>query len=179
MLFSRILALCGVIGPMEQSEAKEFILKNKLDTLNSVKCAEIGKACVCGNLRKASRMISQIYDEFLKPSGLKATQTALLMTVKSFGGATVSKLAKSTITDRTTVTRNLKLLEKKGLVKTEPGEDQREKVVTITDKGIDALLCAYPFWEEAQHHVAEIIGEDKSANIVKELSGMVSMLRKR
>ena len=164
---------------MEQSEVKEVILKNKMDTLNSVQCAEIGKACVCGNLRKASRLISQIYDEFLKPSGLKATQSALLMTIKSFERATISKLAKWTIMDRTTVTRNLKVLEKKGLVKIQLGEDQRKKVVTITDKGIDALLSGYPFWEEAQHHVAEIIGEDKSNHIVKELSDMVSMLRKR
>ena len=164
---------------MEQSEAKEVVLKNKMDTLNSVKCAEIGKACVCGNLRKASRLISQIYDEFLKPSGLKATQSALLMTIKGLERVNVSKLAKWTITDRTTVTRNLKLLENKGLVKIEPGENQRERVVTITDKGIDALLSAYPFWEEAQHHVAEIIGENKSNLIVKDLSDMVSMLRKR
>jgi len=164
---------------MEQSEVKEVILKNKMDTLNSVQCAEIGKACVCGNLRKASRLISQIYDEFLKPSGLKATQSALLMTIKSFERATISKLAKWTIMDRTTVTRNLKVLEKKGLVKIQLGEDQRKKVVTITDKGIDVLLSGYPFWEEAQHHVAEIIGEDKSNHIVKELSDMVSMLRKR
>ena len=164
---------------MEQSDAKEVILQNTMDTLNSTKCAEIGKACVCANLRKTSRLISQIYDEFLKPSGLKATQSALLMTVKSVGRATVSKLAKWTIMDRTTVTRNLKLLEKKGLVKIESGEDKREKVVTITDTGIDALLSGIPFWEEAQHHVAEIIGEDKSNRIVKELSYMVSMFRKR
>jgi len=164
---------------MEQSEVKEVILKNKMDTLNSVQCAEIGKACVCGNLRKASRLISQIYDEFLKPSGLKATQSALLMTIKGFERVTVSKLAKWSIMDRTTVTRNLKVLEKKGLVKIQLGEDQRKKVVTITDKGIDVLLSGYPFWEEAQHHVAEIIGEDKSNHIVKELSDMVSMLRKR
>ena len=164
---------------MEQSEAKEVVLKNKMDTLNSVKCAEIGKACVCGNLRKASRLISQIYDEFLKPSGLKATQYALLMTIKGFGRVTISKLAKWIIMDRTTVTRNLKLLENKGLVNTESGEDKRERVVTITDKGIDALMSAYPLWEEAQHYVAESIGKDKSNRIVKDLSGMVSMLRKR
>ena len=164
---------------MEQPEAKEVTLKIKGDTLDSVKCAEIGKACVCGNLRKASRLISQIYDEFLKPSGLKATQFALLMTIKGVGRVTISKLAKWTVMDRTTVTRNLKLLEKKGLVKTEPGEDKRERVVTITDRGIDALMSANPLWEEAQHCVAESIGEDKSNRIVNDLSGMVSVLRKR
>jgi len=164
---------------MERSEAKEVILKNRMDTLNSVQCSEIGKACVCGNLRKASRLISQTYDEFLRPSGLKATQFALLMTVRGLGKATVSKLADWAIMDRTTVTRNLNLLEKKGLVKIEPGKDQRERVVTITDKGIDALLSGHPLWEEAQHHVAEIIGEDKSNSIVKELSDMVFMFRKK
>ena len=97
--------------------AKEVILKNKMDQLNRVKCAEIGKACVCANLRKASRLISQTYDEFFRPSGLKATQFALLMTVRGFGRATVSKLANWAIMDRTTVTRNLKLLEKKEFVK--------------------------------------------------------------
>jgi len=164
---------------MERTKAKEVILKNKMDTLNSVKCAEMGKACVCANLRKASRLISQTYDEFLRPSGLKVTQFALLMTVRGFGRITVSKLAKWTIMDRTTVTRNLKLLEKKDWVKIEPGDDQRERVVTITDKGIDALLSGQPFWEKAQQHVTEIIGEDKTDRIVKELSDMVYMLRKK
>ena len=143
-----------------------------MGTLNSVQCVEIGKACVCGNLRKASRLISQIYDEFLRPSGLKVTQFALLMTVRGFGKTTVSKLAKWAIMDRTTVTRNLKILEKKGLVKIEPGKDQRERVVTITDKGIDALLSGRPFWEKAQQHVSEIIGKDKSSRIVIERRGL-------
>jgi DNA-binding MarR family transcriptional regulator len=101
------------------------------------------------------------------------------MTVRGFGRTTVSKLAEWAIMDRTTVTRNLKLLEKKGLAKIETGEDQRERVVTITGKGIDALLSGCPFWEKAQHHVAEIIGGDKSNRIVKELSDMVSLLRKK
>ena len=162
-----------------RSQSKEAISKNKMDTLNSITCAEIGKACVCANLRKASRLISQTYDEFLRPSGLKVTQFALLMTMRGFGSTTVSKLAKWAIMDRTTVTRNLKLLDNKGLVKIEPGKDQREKMVTITDKGIEALLAGHPFWEEAQNHVAEIIGEDRSNRIVKELSHMVSMLRKK
>jgi DNA-binding MarR family transcriptional regulator len=80
--------------------------------------------------------------------------------------------------DRTTVTRNLKLLEKKGLVNIEPGKDQRERIVTLTDSGIKALVSALPYWEEAQHHVSEICGEDRTSHMVKEVSHMVSMLRK-
>ena len=74
--------------------------------------------------------------------------------------------------------RALKLLEKKRLVNIEPGKDQRERVVTLTDNGIKALVSALPHWEEAQHHVAEICGEDRIGHMVKEISHMVSMLRK-
>ena len=149
-----------------------------MDKLNSLECAEVGITCVCGNLRKASRLVSQIYDEFLRPSGLKATQFGLLMMIKGFGRATVTKLADWAVLDRTTFTRNLKLLEKKGHVKIESGEDQRERVVSLTDKGSDAILFGLPFWEKAQQHVAEIIGEDKKNRIVKELSSIVTLLRK-
>lgn len=94
-------------------------------------------------------MITQTYDEFLRPSGLRGTQFGLLMVVRGFGEITVTKLADWAIMDRTTVTRNLKLLEKKRLVNIEPGRDQRERVVTITANGINALLSALPYWEEA------------------------------
>jgi len=100
------------------------------------------------------------------------------MVVRGFGKITVTKLAEWAIMDRTTETRNLKLLEKKRLVNIEPGKDQRERVVTLTDNGIKALVSALPHWEEAQHHVAEICGEDRIGHMVKEISHMVSMLRK-
>ena len=149
-----------------------------MDKLNSLKCAEVGVTCVNGNLRKASRLVSQIYDEFLRPSGLKATQFGLLMMIRGFGEATVTKLAGWAVMERTTFTRNLKLLEKKGYVKIEPGQDQRERVVSLADKGSDAILSGLPLWEKAQQHVAEIIGEDKKNRIVKELSSIVTLLSK-
>jgi DNA-binding MarR family transcriptional regulator len=150
-----------------------------MDSLTDSKCAEIGKACVASNLRKANRLITQTYDAFLKPSGLRSTQFGILMMVRGFGSVTVTKLANWAIMDRTTVTRNLKLLEAKGLVKIEPGEDQRERVVTITDQGLTDLLSALPHWEEAQHHIADIFGRERSSQLVRELSKMVSTLRHR
>lgn len=143
------------------------------------KCAEIGKACVSSNLRKASRLITQTYDGFLRPSGLRSTQFGILMMVRGFGRVTVTKLANWAIMDRTTVTRNLKLLEGKELVRIEPGEDQRERVVSITESGIMALESALPYWEEAQQHVAEVFGRERSDQMVRELSNMVSKFRHR
>ena len=150
-----------------------------MDVLNNAKCAEMGKSCVCLNLRKASRMITQTYDESLRPSGLRVTQFGLMMVVKGVGKVTVTKLAKWATMERTTVTRNLKLLEKKGFVKIEPGEDQRERVVTLTDEGIQALNAALPFWEKAQQDIKEIFGEDRTSHVIKEVSKMTSILRNR
>jgi len=73
-----------------------------MDALNSVKCSEMGRSCVCLNLRKASRMITQTYDEFLRPSGLRGTQFGLLMVVKGVGKVTVTKLAEWATMERTT-----------------------------------------------------------------------------
>ena len=151
----------------------------KIDPLDHRKCSEIGKTCVCSNLRKASRLITQTYDEFLRPAGLRGTQFGLLMSVKGFGSTTVKRLAGWTITDRTTVARNLKLLEKKGHIMIEPGKDLRERVVTITSEGSKALMAALPLWEKAQHHVDEIFGTQRTRHVVTELSKMVSTLRKK
>jgi DNA-binding MarR family transcriptional regulator len=151
----------------------------QIDPLDHLKCSEIGKACVCSNLRKASRLITQTYDEFLRPAGLRGTQFALLMSVKGFGSTTVKTLAGWTIMDRTTVARNLKLLEKKGHIMIKPGKDLRERVVTITHEGSDTLIAALPLWEKAQDHIDEIFGKQRTRHVVAELSNMVSTMRKK
>lgn len=101
------------------------------------------------------------------------------MIIRGFGKVTIKKLADWAIMDRTTVTRNLKLLEKKGSIRIEPGKDHRERVVTLTHEGITALVAAIPFWEKAQHHVGEIFGKDRTSRVVRELSKMVSTVRNK
>ncbi|MCJ7774271.1 MAG: hypothetical protein MUP22_14205, partial [Desulfobacterales bacterium] len=59
------------------------------------------------------------------------------------------------------------------------GEDQRERVVTLTHDGIESLNAALPFWEKAQHYVTEIFGKDRTHHVVKEVSKMTSMLHNR
>jgi DNA-binding MarR family transcriptional regulator len=148
-----------------------------MDFLDPSHCSRVGRACVCANLRKTSRLVSQIYDEYLRPSGLKVTQFSLLMTVRGFGEITVTRLADRAVVDRTTVARNIRILEKKGLISISPGEDQRERVVKITDAGNRALESALPHWEEAQRHIEDVMGAEKTAQIVEDLSEAVSKLR--
>ena len=117
--------------------------------------------CVCGSVRKAARAVTKIYDDALRPAGIRITQLGILGVAVRIGPVTVTQLAEVTLTDRTTLTRNLKLLEKKGLVQIGPGSDQREREITITERGRDTLRVAYPLWQEVQAKVIEALGADR------------------
>lgn len=76
------------------------------------------------NLRKVTRAVSQLYDRMLKPSVLRVTQFSLLVELAIVGSTIISELADKMVMDRTTLTRNLKPLEKRGLVVIAPGQDR-------------------------------------------------------
>jgi DNA-binding MarR family transcriptional regulator len=83
-----------------------------------------------------------------------------------------------TVTERTTITRNLTILEKKGLIVIEPGKDRRERQVTITELGKEALIAAIPLWEAAQAHIEQGLGGDRMGSLLKDLSEIISLSRK-
>ena len=146
--------------------------------LNPERCKEIGISCACYNLRKAARATTRLYDDFLKPSGLRATQYSVLMAAKLRGPVTLKKLAEITVTERTTLTRNLTILEKKGFICIEQGKDRRERKVTITEKGEAALVAAIPLWEAAQAHIEQGLGGERMGSLLKDLSDIVSISHK-
>ncbi len=90
---------------------------------------------------------------------------------------TVTRLAEETVTDRTTLTRNLKLLEKQGLIRVDAGNDRREREVTLTDLGREALVKALPNWQKAQANVVKGLGEERWKALQEELSAVVSVAR--
>ena len=138
---------------------------------------EEGRACACGNLRKAARAVTQLFDEALRPAGLRATQFGILGATMVMGPVTVTKLAEVTVTDRTTLTRNLRLLAKKGLIRIQTGNDRREREVTLTDRGREALAKGYPFWQKAQTRVVKGLGEEQWKSLREGLSAVVSLTR--
>jgi len=146
-------------------------------TLDSAKCREIGRSCACYNLRRAARATTRLYDDFLRPSGLRTTQVSLLMSAKLRGPVTLSKLASLTVTERTTLTRNLTILEKKGFIRIDQGIDRRERQVALTRQGEEALLVVIPLWEKAQAHIEKGLGEDRLGNLLKDLSEIVLLAR--
>ncbi len=119
------------------------------------------KNCTNFNLRKAARVVTHLYDEMLKPSGLRSTQYSLL-TVLSLGGAdTISNLAHQLVMDRTTLTRNLKPLQSQGWIKRVPGEDRRTRAWTITAPGRKVLAQALPLWKKAQKDTVSLLGKER------------------
>ena len=133
--------------------------------------------CVCGSIRKAARAVTQLYDEVLRPTGLRVTQLGILGATMAMEPVTVTRLAEATVTDRTTLTRNLKLLEKQGLIRVNAGNDRREREVTLTDRGRKAVAKAYPLWQKAQHQVVNSLGEERWKVLRQDLSAVVSLAR--
>jgi DNA-binding MarR family transcriptional regulator len=149
------------------------------EPLEISRCKDIGRTCACFKVRKAARAVTKLYEEVLRPIGLRATQFSLLMAARVIGPVTVVKLAQITVMDRTTLTRNLQILEKRRLIEIKPGEDRREREVTLTALGMEILAKAIPLWEEAQDRVRQGLGEEKMRNLMDDLSEMISLARKK
>lgn len=138
-----------------------------------------GPLCACGNLRKAVRAVTQFYDEALRPVGLRASQLALLAAGNGLGAPTMSQLAKFMVMDRTTLTRNLRPLEKQELIRIKPGKDRREREVTVTRRGLETLAKAYPAWRKAQAHVTNSLGKERMSQLLADLSAVVGVTQGR
>ena len=139
------------------------------------KANQVAASCAAMNLRQASRAVSQLYDQIIRSTGLRGTQFSLLVAVYLAGPAPVTRLAELLVMDRTTLTRNLKPLEKQGLVKVKPGEDQRVRLVSLTDQGEDVLIEALPLWEEAQARVVNELGQERFAHLLQELAATAAV----
>lgn len=133
--------------------------------------------CACFNLRKAARAVTQYYDDALRPSGLRITQFSLLAAIKIFGTVNIGTLADTAVMDRTTLTRNLKLLEQEGLITVTPGDDARVREVSLTPAAHARLADAHRYWKKAQSHMAEAMGTDGVRRLLRDLSGAVEAAR--
>src|ERR1700743_560123 len=93
--------------------------------------------CNCLALRQAARHVSQFYDQFLAPSGLRTTQYSILARLQRRGAMTINALAAELVTDRTTLGRNLLPLQRDGFIAIGPGQsDRRSKEVQLTGAGV-------------------------------------------
>ena len=132
------------------------------DALDAAKLDEMVTVCACLRLRKASRIVTQLFDQALRPSGLRSTQLPVLVTLGSRSSTMIMHPAEELLMDRTSLTRLLKPLAIQGLIFISPGGDRRTRRVSLTDRGMDAVAKAMPLWATAQARVTKELGPQLS-----------------
>ena len=149
-------------------------MTNEAENNEYERIAAIAKQCLAKHLRWSARIISNFYDQKMQHTGLHANQVTLLTVPYLAGPISINKMAEHLGLDRTTLARNLKLIEQRGLVTIKPGQDLRTRIVTLTPAGQETLVKALPLWEEAQRKTLEMLGA-QHAELVKALA-MVNKL---
>lgn len=106
--------------------------------------------CRCLAARREARELTRLYEEHLRPHGLRATQFSVLAALWIKGATPITELADILGLERTTLTRGANLMERNGWIQEAPSKDGRVRAIRLTDDGRAKVEGAYPAWEEAQ-----------------------------
>ncbi|AZC27983.1 MULTISPECIES: MarR family transcriptional regulator [Pseudomonas] len=122
--------------------------------------------CLCTNLRRAARGVSRFYDGALDGFGINVAQYSLLNNLLRLDQPSISSLAEAMGLDRSTLGRNVRVLEAAGLVRLMEGDDQRNRLVQLTEAGRERLAAALPAWEAAQQRLIDRLGAQKRETLL-------------
>ncbi|RMD63276.1 MAG: MarR family transcriptional regulator [Alphaproteobacteria bacterium] len=122
---------------------------------------DVERECAALRTRMAARKVTRAYDEALRPLGLKVTQFTLLVAIRRGAPESISQLAEILALERTTLTRNLRRLEKDGLVAVGPEGYRRARSLRLTKKGEAKLERALPLWRATQNRLVKRLGKDR------------------
>lgn len=137
---------------------------------------EVAGHCAFHVLRKATRKVSRLYDDALRPTGIKATQLVMLSSVALHEGATLTGLAEGLGMDRTTLSRNLAPLEKNGWVTVSDEGYRRTRTVELTAQGNTVLEETLPLWQAVQKNLRKKVGEATWDAIQLEMARVATLL---
>jgi DNA-binding MarR family transcriptional regulator len=122
--------------------------------------------CNCFAVRSAARHVSQFYDRYLAPIGLRTTQFSILAKLNRKGSLTINELAKDMVMDRTTLGRNIQPLERDGLIRIQAAAaDRRAKELHLTKAGENRLAAALKAWAQAQAGFDTAYGTRRAAEL--------------
>ncbi len=122
--------------------------------------------------------MTQYYDSVMQESGLKTSQFSLLAVVAGTGPIAMGQLAERQVMDRTTLTRNLRPLVDRGLLRVRPGEDRRARVISLTAAGRKAFMGAVPLWQEAQAGMVRRLGVSEWRGLLGHLGAVTEAARR-
>jgi DNA-binding MarR family transcriptional regulator len=135
-----------------------------------------GLPCACGSVRRASRVLTRIYDDALRPSGLEVMQFGVMASIDRLGEASQRRLSIGLAIDSTTLTRALGLLERRGWIERRPGRDRRQRVLRLTRSGRARLAKARPYWRRAQEELNALIGSETFDTLTRVSHEIVTLL---
>ena len=121
--------------------------------------AAVDLPCMCANLRRASRAITQSYEEALRPLGLRATQFTILQVLSRTGELCQGDLGQILAMDSTTLTRTLRIMSREGWIAERRGKDRRERLLCLAKAGRSQFNRALSSWERAQAHLQRQLGD--------------------
>jgi DNA-binding MarR family transcriptional regulator len=137
----------------------------KQDTTINIFAKTLGQECVAMRIRTISRVVSRIYDEALRPHGIKATQLSILAVVSILGQAEPREICRTLHLETSTLSRNMSRMRTKGWLTVSSGKDRRAHQVELTPKGNRILMEAFPAWREAQEKVISLLGKRNAGTI--------------
>jgi DNA-binding MarR family transcriptional regulator len=146
-------------------------VKKKTD---AVEPAVFESACVALNLRKSSHIISRFYAKEMRDSPVRGPLFSLLAMIRRHGSATITALARDIGLDRTTLTRNLKQLEQRGLIEISQATANKKKV-RLLPKGEAALREALLHWRKTQEKVLRELGEERWKRMRRDLAAVMAL----
>jgi DNA-binding MarR family transcriptional regulator len=134
-------------------------------------------ACMCASFRRASRALTQIYDEALRPLGLRTTQFTVLQALSLAGEVSQGGLGHILAMDSTTLTRTLEIMVRHRWIEKRDGKDRRERLLRLGKPGIEQLKRALPAWQNAQLQLRRRLGDARwreLLNLTTELTNVVT-----
>jgi DNA-binding MarR family transcriptional regulator len=132
---------------------------------------------MCASFRRVSRTLTQLYDDALRPIGLRATQFTLLQALSLTGEVSQGELGQMLAIDSTTLTRTLELISRHGWIQERRGEDRRERLLRLSKAGQRKLNRALPIWEKLQARLRQTLGDERWRNLLEvsnELTDLIS-----
>ncbi len=143
------------------------------ETPEIVPLTPLQEPCNCFALRRATRAVSREYDRWLRPLKLSNTQFSMLFVAKTGLAASITEMADILGMERTSLTRNLRPLQKRGLLTVSAEGPRRVRSITLTAAGEDMIESALPLWRRAQSEVAQRMGA-ANASQMRELVGLAA-----
>jgi DNA-binding MarR family transcriptional regulator len=134
--------------------------------------------CVCFNLRWVTRVVTQFYDAEMRRYGIRPTQGSILLALQAKDSWTMAELSDWLGMDRTTLVRNLRPLQRDGLVQSGGGGRGRLVEVAITAKGRKQIEKLTPAWKSAQRAVVKTLGAKRWSAILSDLETAALALSK-